>query len=208
MRLQLDRRGIILKPSPHYFKIFDMRGELEYLQWISNANRINLAAVVVDFLDFLIHKRSEISWLRQLIPDETAFRTCAQGWFQHSGLYKILRSLADRGITVILTSGHGSILSQRATKVSGDRPATNGLRFKLDGELVCDEEAGLRITRLEHLEHYMLPNESMEKNYVLAKEDYYFIYSNQFNDYKRQFHGAGPAWRYLHGRDDFTLCYS
>jgi hypothetical protein len=36
----------------------------------------------------------------------------------------------------------------------------------------------------------MLPDEPFEKNYVLAKEDYYFVYPNQFNDYKRQFHGG------------------
>ncbi len=187
MRLQLGRHGIHLKPPPQYFKIFDMRGEIEYLQWISNVNRISLAAVVVDFLDLLTHKRSEIGLLKQLIPDETAFRAFVEGWFQHSGLYKILKLLADRGVTVILTSDHGSILCQHAAKISGDRPATNGLRFKLGGELLCDEEAGLRVTQPER---YMLPDEPFEKNYVLAKEDYYFVYPNQFNDYKRQFHGG------------------
>lgn len=187
MRLQLERHGIILKPPPQYFKIFDTRGEMEYLQWISGVNRISLAAVVVDFLDFLTHKRSEISLLKQLIPDETAFRTLVQGWFLHSRVYKIFKLLAERGVTVVLTSDHGSILCQRAAKISGDRSATNGLRFKSGGELVCDEDVGLRITDPER---YMLPDDSVEKNYMLAKEDYYFVYPNQFNDYKRQFHGG------------------
>ncbi|MCZ6681262.1 MAG: bifunctional response regulator/alkaline phosphatase family protein [Candidatus Poribacteria bacterium] len=187
MRLQLERHGILLKPLPQYFKIFDARGETEYLQWISNVKRISLAAVVVDFLDLLTHKRSEISLLKQLIPGETAFRTFVQGWFQHSGLYKILKLLADRGVTVVLTSDHGSILCQRAAKISGDRPATNGLRFKLGRQFICDEEASLKITQPER---YMLPDSLSEKNYILAKEDYYFVYPNQFNDYKRQFHGG------------------
>ena len=187
MRLQLERHGIYLKPTPHYFKIFDVRGEMEYLQWISNIQRISLAAVVVGFIDHLTHKRSEIALLKQLMPDETAFRTFVQGWFQHSGVYKILKLLADRGVTVILTADHGSILCQRAAKVSGDRPATNGLRFKVGGELICDEEDGLRITQPEQ---YMLPDTPYEKNYVLAKEDHYFVYPNQFNDYKHQFNGG------------------
>ena len=187
MRLQLERHGIYLKPTPHYFKIFDVRGEMEYLQWISNTKRISLAAVVVGFIDHLTHKRSEIALLKQLIPDETAFRTFVQNWFQHSGVYKILKLLADRGVTVILTADHGSILCQRATKVSGDRPATNGLRFKVGGELTCNEEAGLRITQPEQ---YMLPDMRYEKNYILAKEDYYFVYANQFNDCKHQFNGG------------------
>jgi len=88
---------------------------------------------------------------------------------------------------VVLTSDHASILCQHAAKISGDRPATSGLRFKLGGELLCDAEAGLRITNPKN---YMLPDESTEKNYVVAKEDHYFVYPNQFNDYKRQFHGG------------------
>lgn len=187
MRLQLERHGIYLKPPSHYFKIFDARGEMEYMQWISNIKRISLAAVVVGFIDHLTHKRSEIALLKQLIPNETAFRTFVQGWFQHSGVYKILKLLADRGVTVVLTADHGSILCQHAAKVSGDRPATNGLRFKVGGELICNEEAGLRITQPEQ---YMLPDMPYEKNYVLAKEDYYFVYPNQFNDYKHQFNGG------------------
>ena len=95
MRMQLERHGIILKPHPHYFKIFDMHGEMGYLQWISNINRISLAAVVVDFVDHLTHKRSEIDLLKQLIPNETVLRTFVRGWFQHSGLYKVLKLLAD-----------------------------------------------------------------------------------------------------------------
>ena len=187
MRLQLERHGIYLKPPPHYFKIFDARGEMEYLQSIGNTKRISLAAVVVGFIDHLTHKRSEIALLKQLIPDETAFRTFVQNWFQHSGVYKILKLLADRGVTVVLTADHGSILCQRAAKVSGDRPATNGLRFKVGGELICNEEAGLRITEPER---YMLPDMPYEKNYILAKEDYYFVYPNQFNDHKHQYNGG------------------
>ena len=187
MRMQLERHGIVLKPAPQYFKIFDMRGETEYLQWMNSVPRISLAALVVDFIDILTHKRSETSLLKQLIPDEAAFRTVVQGWFRHSGLFKILRLLAERGITVILTSDHGSILSERPARVSSSQAATSGLRFKLGAEIHVDEEVGLRITDPKR---YRLPDDSAQKNYVLAKEDYYFVYATQFNDYKDQFVGG------------------
>jgi len=188
LRLLLERHGIILKPFPHYFKIFDARGEMEYLQWLENTTRISLATVVIDFLDILTHKRSEISLLKQLIPDEAAFRTMAESWFLHSGLHKILKLLAERGVTVVLTSDHGSILSQRPAKVSSNQPTTNGLRFKMsEGELLCDEEACLRITDPAN---YMLPDDFGDKNYIIAKEDRYFVYANQFKDYKHQFQGG------------------
>ena len=187
MRMQLERHGIVLKPAPQYFKIFDVRGETEYLQWMNSVPRISLAALVVDFIDILTHKRSETSFLKQLIPDEAAFRTIVQSWFRHSGLFKILRLLAERGITVILTSDHGSILSERPARVSSSQAATSGLRFKLGAEIHVDEEVGLRITDPKQ---YRLPDDSAQKNYVLAKEDYYFVYATQFNDYKDQFVGG------------------
>ena len=187
MRMQLERHGIVLKPAPQYFKIFDVRGETEYLQWMNSVPRISLAALVVDFIDILTHKRSETSLLKQLIPDEAAFRTVVHGWFRHSGLFKILRLLAERGITVILTSDHGSILSERPARVSSSQAATSGLRFKLGAEIHVDEEVGLRITDPKR---YRLPDDSTQKNYVLAKEDYYFVCAAQFNDYKDQFVGG------------------
>ena len=187
MRMQLERHGIVLKPASQYFKIFDVRGETEYLQWMNSVPRISLAALVVDFIDILTHKRSETSLLKQLIPDEAAFRTVVHGWFRHSGLFKILRLLAERGITVILTSDHGSILSERPARVSSSQAATSGLRFKLGAEIHVDEEVGLRITDPKR---YRLPDDSAQKNYVLAKEDYYFVYATQFNDYKDQFVGG------------------
>ena len=187
MRIQLERHGIILKPSPQYFKIFDVRGEMEYLHWMNGIPRISLASLVVGFIDLLTHKPSKRSLLKQLISDEVAFRTVVHGWFRHSGLFKILKLLAERGVTVVLTSDHGSILSEGPAKVSCSQSETSGLRFKLGGEIRVDEEEGLRITDPER---YRLPNNSAGKIYVLAKGVYYFVYAAQFNDYKDRFNGG------------------
>lgn len=187
MRLQLERYGITLKPPLHYFKIFDTQGETQYLQWISTADRISLEAIVVDFLDMLTHTRHESDLLQQLIPDEAAFRTLVQVWFQHSWLYKIFRMAADRGITVILTSDHGSLLCQNAAKISSQTTLTTGLRFKEGKNITCNPDAGYLITDPET---YRLPGSAEGKSYILAKEDYYLIYDRQFNVYKELFHGS------------------
>ena len=187
MRLQLERHGIALKPSPHYFKIFDERGEIQYLQWLTDANRISFAAVVVDFLDMLTHQRSEVPLFQQLIPDEEAFRTLVQMWFQNSRLYKIISLAAERGITIIITSDHGSVLCQNAAKISSPHELSSGLRTKEGRDISCAPEAGLLINNPEA---YRLPYSTAEKNYILAKEDYYFIYENQFNVYREMFQGS------------------
>ncbi len=191
MRLQLERHGILLKPAPHYFKIFDTRGEMKYLHWLTNVNQISLAALVIGFLDMLTHTRCEVPLLQQLIPNEEAFRTLIQAWFQHSALYKMLKIAAERGITVVLTSDHGSVVCQNAVKVSSRSKLSAGLRFKEGKNIVCAREAGLEIKAPET---YRLPGNAAENHYIFAKENCYFVYEPQFHVYKELFQDS-----YQHG---------
>ena len=184
MRQQLERHGILLKPSPHYFKIFDTRGEKHYLEWLTEMQQISLAALVVDFLDMLTHTRSEVAVLQQLIPDEAAFRTLIQAWFRHSPFYRMLRIAAERGITVVLTSDHGSVRCQNAAKISSRHKLTAGLRFKEGKNIDCTPEAGMLIKTPTA---YGLPGEAEGKHYIAAKEEYYFVYEPQFKDYQERF---------------------
>ena len=187
MRLQLERHGILLKPPLHYFKIFDTRGEIQYLHWLNVTDRISLTALVVDFLDMLTHTRHEMGLLQQLVPDEAAFRTLAHAWFQHSHLYRVFKVAAERGMTVVLTSDHGSLLCQNAAKVSSQAELTTGLRFKEGKNISCAPEAGWVI---KEPGAYRLPGEEARKSYVLAKEDYYFVYARRFDVYKEIFQGS------------------
>ena len=187
LRLHLERLGLILKPRPHYFKIFDSRGETEYYQWLSGVNRVSLAAIVVDFLDILIHRRSEDELLRQLIPDEAALCRVTEGWYRHSGLAKIFELLAERNAVIVLTSDHGSILCNRAARVSGSKTTSSGLRFKVGDHLHSNPESALLI---DDPASYHLPADMPRKKYLVAKEDHYFVYPNQFNEYKRHFQGG------------------
>lgn len=187
MYLHLDRHGIVLKPSPHYFKIFDARGESQYLQWLNETNRISLAAVVVGFLDRLTHLRSEVDLFQQLVPNEEAFRTLVQTWFQNSEIYKIINLAAERGMTIIITSDHGSVRCENAAKISSRHELSSGLRLKEGKDILCSPDAGFLI---DTPETYRLPNKHSEKNYILAVEDNYFVYENQFNTYKEIFHGS------------------
>jgi len=141
----------------------------------------------VDFLDMLTHTRHEISLLQQLVPDEAAFRTLAQAWFQHSHLYRVFRIAAERGMTVVLTSDHGSLLCQNPAKVSSQAELTTGLRFKEGKNISCSPEAGWVI---KEPGAYRLPGDEARKSYVLAKEDYYFVYARRFDVYKEIFQGS------------------
>lgn len=187
MLLQLDRHGIALKPTPHYFKIFDSRGETQYLQWLNETKRISLAAMVVGFLDMFTHLRSEVELFQQLVPNEEAFRSFVQTWFKNSPIYTIFKLAAERGMTIILTSDHGSVLCQKPAKLSSRNELTNGLRFKEGKDIIYTPDSGFLI---DEAEQYRLPDNGAGKNYILAKEDNYFVYENQYNTYKDIFQGS------------------
>ena len=37
---------------------------------------------------------------------------------------------------------------------------------------------------------FMLPDDGVNKNYVLAREDYYFVYPTRFHEYERQYRNS------------------
>jgi len=187
LETRMEQLGLKLRPPLRYFKIFDARGGEEYIQHASSTNEVSLAALVVNFIDILTHKRSQIDILQQISPDEPAFRSLTKSWFNHSALFEVLKIISRKDVIVILTSDHGSILSNRASRAYGNRDTTTSLRFKLGNNLGCNTDEALHITEPKD---YKLPGGNIGKNYILAKEDYYFVYPNQFHEYKRQFKGG------------------
>ncbi len=187
LQIKLEQMGLRLRPPLRYFKIFDARGGEEYIRHVSAANRISLAALVVNFIDILTHKRSQIDILQQISPDESAFRSLTTSWFIHSTLFEILKIISKKNAVVVLTSDHGSILSNRASRAYGNRDTSTSLRFKVGNNLGCDSDEAVHVANPKD---YKLPGGDIGKNYILAKEDYYFVYPNQFHEYKRQFKGG------------------
>ncbi len=187
LEAHLSRSGIKLKPGLQYFKIFDARGGNTYKKRVAATKRTSLSGLVINFIDILTHQRSQSDVLQQLAPDEAAFRTLAHSWFSHSVLFDILRIIAARDATVVLTSDHGSVFCNRATPAFGNRETTTSLRFKIGANLGCEEGNAVY---LRNPQDYRLPAETASKDYILAKDDYYFVYPNDFYKYKRQFQGG------------------
>lgn len=187
LEIKLQQMGLDLKPPVRYFKIFDAQGGEEYIRHVSSANVVSLAALVVNFIDILTHKRSQIDILQQISPDESAFRSLTKSWFMHSALFEILRIISRKNVNIIVTSDHGSILSNRASRAYGNRETSTSLRFKVGNNLGCNPDEAIHVASPKD---YKLPGGDIGKNYILAKEDYYFVYPNQFHEYKRQFRGG------------------
>jgi hypothetical protein len=148
---------------------------------------LGLVALVYNFLDILAHGRSESELLQELAPDEAAFRAVMKAWFTHSPLYELLRSLSTQDCTVVVTSDHGAVLARRAALVRGNRDTSTNLRYKFGLNLNCDPKQAVI---LRQPMDFMLPADGINKNYILAREDYYFVYPTRFHQFERQFRGS------------------
>lgn len=149
---------------------------------VTNITQHDLSAVVVNFVDILAHSRSESDVLKELAPDEEAYRALTRTWFEHSWLYESLVTLAETDCTIILTSDHGAVRSLRSSKVIGDRETSTALRYKYGRNLKCDDEEAIFV---QDPETYGLPRYGLNTNYIFAKENYYFVYPTNFHHYEQ-----------------------
>jgi len=178
---QLSIAGINLKPEAKYIKILDPEEGLRIEKRVDAFFNIPLVSIVVNFVDMLAHSRSSSEVIREMVPHEAAYRSVVKSWFEHSPLYGILKALAKQeNAIVVMTSDHGSIRVQKGSKVISDKEASTNLRYKYGRNLKCDLKGALFIK--EPLE-YKLPQRGINTNYIIAKEEYYFIYPTNYNKY-------------------------
>ena len=110
-----------------------------------------------------------------------------RSWFTHSALFEILQKISKQDAVTYITTDHGSILGQKASLVHGNRDTSTNLRYKF-GENINSDSKQTLVVRRPH--EYKLPAESPSKNYIIAKENYYFVYPTKFHEYEKQYQGT------------------
>lgn len=185
MNKLLERSRIQLKPEAKYVKILDPEFGRQIENNILSYTQNRLTAIVVNFVDMLAHGRSDSPLLKEIAPDESAYRSLTTSWFQHSSLFGMLRTLAgQKNVTIILTTDHGSVRCLRGSKIIGDREASTNLRYKYGRNLRVDDKQAVFV---KYPAEFKLPRSSVTTNYVLAKEDYYFVYPTDYHKYLNQY---------------------
>ncbi|MBI5168308.1 MAG: response regulator [Candidatus Eisenbacteria bacterium] len=184
---QLERLGAMPATSPKYLKIYEVEEAHNTRRQIGSFSGVPLTSMVFNFLDILAHGRSESEILQELAPDEAAFRAVMKAWFTHSPLYEIFQALGTQDCTVVVTTDHGSVLGKRAALVYGNRDTSTNLRYKYGINLNTDSKQAIIVRKPMD---YLLPDDGVNKNYVLAREDYYFVYPTKFHEYERQYRGS------------------
>jgi len=185
LEMYLARAGIRLSRAPHYEKIMTADFARSFLRKMSNLKDHQLTAIVYNFVDLLSHQMSENDILQEIAPDDAAFRSLTVTWFNHSVLLEILQQIASEGATVVMTSDHGSIVSERASVVRGDRTTSTNVRYKYGRNLRCEPS---EVMLIDDPEAFGLPSFGLGTNYLFAKEDYYLIYRNRFREYEKLYH--------------------
>ncbi len=181
----LERRRIRVKPEPKYVKILDAEFGRGIEANINSYTNARLTSIVVNFVDMLAHGRSDSHLLKEIAPDESAYRLLTKSWFIHSSLFGMLKTLSkNTNVSILLTTDHGSIRSLRGAKVLGDREASTNLRYKYGRNLKCEEKTAVFV---KHPLDFKLPKRGVAANYILAKEDYYFVYPTDYHKYLNQY---------------------
>ena len=180
---QLKKYGLGNK-RVHYHKIWAVEEGKKFQNRIKDYIQQDVLALVVNFVDILAHKSSQMDVLKEMVPDESGYRTAVRSWLEHSWLLQVLKKLSENNFTVIMTSDHGSIRVQHDVMVSADREASSGVRYKFGRNLNTKEKNALVI---KEPEKYRLPSFGPQPSYIVAKDDIYFVYPNQAHKYQAKF---------------------
>jgi len=179
---QLKRLGSSAAGSYKYFKMSDARETDHLRKAVSGLGDIRLVAAVYNFLDIMAHGRSQSQILKELAPDEAAFRSLMRSWFEHSSLFDVLKQAARSGSTVILTTDHGSMFCRRASLIKGNRDTSTNVRYKFGDNLAVENK---QVLLFKDPEQFQLPRNSTIENYAITTENYYLIYPTNYHEYER-----------------------
>ncbi len=163
-----------------YHKIIHANDGKQLTENITNLLSNQLNAIVYNFVDMLSHARTDMQMIRQLAPDESAYRSLTNSWFTHSSLLDTLKVLAGKKVKVFITTDHGTIRVRRPEKIVGDRNTNTNLRYKAGRNLAFDEDA---VYSSRNPAELRLPKVNVSTSFAFASEDYFFAYPNNYNYY-------------------------
>lgn len=182
LEAQLKRLGKDIKWS--YNKIIHVNQGKNLLSQVNSLLKNDLNVVVYNFVDMLSHARTDMAMIKELAPDETAYRSLTSSWFRHSPLLETLEKISRHRARVIITTDHGTIRVKKPFKIIGDRNTNTNLRYKQGRNLGYDNKD---VFVVKDPDLYKLPKLNVSSSYVFALKDDFFAYPNNFNYYVKYY---------------------
>jgi CheY-like chemotaxis protein len=187
-------RGLLGRDVPiHYEKVFTDENADELIGRVRGALKSKaIVTLVFNFVDLLTHGRSESAILMEVARDVPALRALTRQWFERSAAWRVLREAAARGVKTVLTTDHGSIHCQRPVTIFARRDASSNLRYKFGLDLRAENTEA--VFTLKNEKALRFPPGRMATNYLLALEDFFFVYPTKLREYQARYRGS-----FLHG---------
>ena len=182
LKTQLARHRKDFKFS--YVKVVNNEEGRNLVDSINQKFQNPLNVIVYNFVDMLSHARTEMEIIRELAPDEAAYRSITLSWFEHSPLLEAIIKISQKPARLIITTDHGTIRVKNASKVIGDRSVNTNLRYKQGKNLNYNKKEVLEI---KNPQEAFLPRVNVSQTFIFAKEDYYFVYPNNYNHFANFF---------------------
>lgn len=170
-----------------YTKILTLEQGKDTLDSISNLMSNELNVLVYNFVDMLSHARTDMPMIRELANDEAAYRSLTLSWFEHSSLLDTLKWLAQKNVNVIITTDHGTIKVKKPSKVIGYRNTNSNLRYKQGKNLHFNAKD---VFQIKNPHDAQLPKLHVSSSYIFAKDDFFFVYPNNYNQFVHYFNGT------------------
>lgn len=170
-----------------YTKVITMEQGKEVLDNVHRLMNNDFNVLVYNFVDMLSHARTDIAMIKELANDDAAYRSLTLSWFEHSPLLDVLKWLSQKKVRVILTTDHGTIKVKKPSKIVGDRNTNTNLRYKQGKNLnYIDKDVFVIKNPIDA----QLPRIHISSTYVFAKEDTYFVYPNNYNQFMHYYNGT------------------
>ncbi|MGE5106621.1 MAG: response regulator [Sphingobacteriales bacterium] len=163
-----------------YTKVLNHHDGQKLVDNIHNLMQNDLNIIVYNFVDMLSHARTEMEVLKELANDEMSYRSITASWFEHSPLHQALKRIADKKITLVVGTDHGSVRVQTPAKVIGDKQTTTNLRYKHGRNLNYEPKD---VLAFRDPREAGLPVPNVNSSYIFAKGDIFLCYPNNYNYY-------------------------
>ena len=178
----LDNLQMLGKASSKvsYTKITNLTAGRKAVAKIPNMKTNSLNVIVYNFVDMLSHARTDMKVIKELADDDAAYRSLTASWFSHSPLKDMMKQIAKQDANVVITTDHGTINVNKPSRVIGDREVNSNLRYKQGRNLNYQKND---VFEIENPLEYYLPIQNVSSKYIFAKEDMYFVYQNNYNQF-------------------------
>ena len=174
----IKREGVSFKTS--FNKILNLDSGKKLVDKIDDLMNNDLNIVIYNFVDFLSHAKTDIKMIKELAGNEKSYRDLTLTWFKNSPLFELFKELSFKNIDLIITTDHGTINVQTASRIVGEKDISTNLRYKTGRRMSFDKK---NVFHVEDPSLINLPHSKISSSFIFAGNDYFFAYPNNYNHY-------------------------